>query len=56
MKREIMIDSAVKAWLDNIIVPALVRQFCDETRTVGDNDLDGMSHMNSCILIAERLQ
>jgi hypothetical protein len=38
MERDPKIDPALKAWLDNVIVPALVREFRAAARAVGDNE------------------
>jgi hypothetical protein len=32
------IDPALKAWVDRVLVPAMVRQYLDARREVGDNN------------------
>jgi hypothetical protein len=40
------INPALKQWLDNVLVPALVQQVRVEKRAVGDNDQDRISSTN----------
>lgn len=37
MARDTNIDPAVKAWVDRVLVPAMVRQYLDARREVRDN-------------------
>jgi len=37
MDRDPKINPALKAWIDDVLVPALVRQYLDERCAVGDN-------------------
>lgn len=37
MDRDPKIDPALKAWIDDVLVPAMVRQYLDACRAVGDN-------------------
>jgi hypothetical protein len=56
MGRNRQIDPALKAWLDNVIVPALVRQFLAEIRTVGDNERNRITSTVSGTSIPEQVQ
>lgn len=56
MERKIKIDPALKAWMDNVLVPALVQQFCAEKCAVGDNERDRISQLTSGTSIPEQLQ
>jgi hypothetical protein len=56
MEREIKIDPALKAWIDNVIVPALVRHYRAEKCAVGDNERDRISRPTSGTSIPEQLQ
>jgi hypothetical protein len=56
MERDPKLDPALKAWLDNVIVPALVRQFRAETRMVSDNERDRITRTVSGTSIPEQVQ
>jgi hypothetical protein len=56
MEREIKIDLALKAWMDNVLVPALVRQFRAEKCGVSDNDQDRISRPTFGTSLREQLQ
>lgn len=56
MERDPQIDRALKAWLDNVLVPALVRQFRAERVTLGDNDRNRIARTLSGISILEQVQ
>jgi len=56
MGRNPQIDPALKAWLDNVLVPALVRQFLAEIRPVGDNERNRITRTVSGTSIPEQVQ
>jgi hypothetical protein len=56
MDRQPNLDPALKAWLDNVIIPALVREFRAETRAVGDNERDRTRRQDSGTSIPEHVQ
>jgi hypothetical protein len=56
MEGEIKIDPALKAWMNNVLVPALVRQFRAEKCAVGDNERDRISRPTSGTSIPEQLR
>ena len=37
MERDVKIDPALKAWLDNVLVPVMVREYLTPSREPGDN-------------------
>jgi hypothetical protein len=37
MERDAKIDPALKAWLDNVLVPVMVREYLASAREAGDN-------------------
>jgi hypothetical protein len=39
VERELKVDKALKSWLDNVLVPALVRQYLAAARDVVHNGL-----------------
>ena len=56
MERNPKIDPAVKTWMDNVLVPALVQQFRAEKGAVSDNERDRISRPISGTLIPEQLK
>ena len=56
MEREIKIDPALKAWMDNVLVPALVREYRAAKCAVGDNERDRISGPISGTSIPEQVQ
>ena len=47
MDRDPKIDPVLKAWIDHVLAPALVRQYLDERRKVGDNGEDRFPSLDS---------
>ena len=47
MERDTKIDPALKAWLDNVLVPVMVRQYLAARPRTGDNGLNPSSVENS---------
>jgi len=37
MESESPLSPAIRTWLDNVLIPALVRQYLDEQRAIADN-------------------
>jgi hypothetical protein len=56
MERYPKIDPALKTWMDNVLIPALVQQFRAEKCAVGDNERDRISRPISGTLRPEQLQ
>jgi hypothetical protein len=56
MGRDFKIDPALKAWLDNVFVPAMVRLYLDSRRDVGDNCLSPSPSQDSDTPPSERVQ
>jgi hypothetical protein len=46
MARDSQIDPALKAWIDRVLAPALVRQYLDACREVGDNGEDRLPSLD----------
>ena len=56
MEREPKLDPVLKAWLDRVIIPTLVREFRAVTRAVGDNERDRTSRKDPGTSISEQVQ
>jgi hypothetical protein len=56
MERNPKVDPALKMWIDNVLIPALVQQFRAEKCAVGDNERERTSRPISGPLISEQLQ
>jgi hypothetical protein len=50
------IDPALKAWLDNVLIPAMVRQYLAVSRDVIDNGVNAISSAESDSLTPEKTQ
>jgi len=55
MERDSQIDPVLKAWVDNVLVPALIRQFHAQRITVVDNEQNRMACTLSDISILEQV-
>ena len=55
-ERNPKIGPALKAWMDNVLIPALVQQFRAEKCAVGDNQWDRISTSMAGTSIPEQLQ
>jgi hypothetical protein len=50
------IDPVVKDWLDNVLIPALVRQYLAVSRDVVDNGVNAISSAELDRLTSEKTQ
>ena len=56
MEQHPKIDPAVKAWLDDVLIPAMVRQYLAVSRDVVDNGVNLISSVESDRLTSEKAQ
>jgi hypothetical protein len=56
MERDKKLDSALKQWLDNVLVPVMVREYLAIWRAQGDNDLSPVPSPDTEIETPERVQ
>jgi hypothetical protein len=56
MEREPRIEPALKAWLDNVLVPSMVRQYLAAFREVDDNGVSAIPSEGSIPSTPENTQ
>jgi hypothetical protein len=54
--RDTEIDPVLKAWLDNVLVPAMVRKYLDACHELGDNGVSPTISRDSDTPNSERVQ